>query len=137
MMELTEPAVSSLAESILKHPCDGRVPYQLRRFKAHFGVSPYIICCLWNRLVEDEGAPLRYTGHVANSPRHLLWALLFLKLYSSESVLARICGTTEKTFRQRVWLMLISISNMRNVVSLVDRMTTTTPSTVAVFLVSF
>ena len=116
MMELTEPAVSSLAESILKHPCRGDVPYQLRQFKAHFGVSPFIVCCLWNRLIEER--MLSTTTEQPASPRHLLWALLFLKLYTSEEVLSRICGTTAKTFRQRVWLMLIAISGLRNVVSL-------------------
>ncbi len=36
-------------------------------------------------------------------PKHLLWALLFLKVYATESINSLICGADEKTCRKWSW----------------------------------
>jgi hypothetical protein len=106
-MPVTESTISRLAEGLLGHPCDARVPHQLRLFKAHFGVSPFIASCLWNRMEDERTLPLQEAR-----PTHLLWALMFLKLYSSEDTLSRIVNASAKTFRQRVWQMLEALNKL-------------------------
>lgn len=70
----------------------------LRRFVAHFGVSPSICAKTWLLLKDD--LPQDY------QEIHLLWALLFLKCYNTEHVNHSIVGCDEKTFRKRVWFMV-------------------------------
>jgi hypothetical protein len=69
-----------------------------RSFKAKFGTSPEVCSELWERL-----QPHQPKGAL---PKHLLRALMFLKLYSSEDVLSDMVGTMRKTFRRWVWLMV-------------------------------
>ena len=76
-----------------------------RSFKAKFGTSPEVCSELWERL-----QPHRPKGAL---PKHLLRALMFLKLYSSEDVLSDMVGTTRKTFRKWVWLMVKAISKIK------------------------
>ena len=49
-------------------------------------------------------------------PVHLLWALMFLKLYCSESVLCTLASegdaVDEKTLRKWVWLFLPAIADI-------------------------
>ena len=74
-------------------------------FKCYFGVSPFIAGCILDRL-NDEHLCFQNASDV----RHLLWALLFLKVYSFEEVLARLVGYTPKTYRQHVWSMLKNLA---------------------------
>jgi len=65
-----------------------------RRFRAHYGTTPGICAFLWPRLEVFSLSP---------KPEyfHLLWALLFLKLYDTEEVLAgMVGGVDEKTYRK-------------------------------------
>ena len=61
---------------------------QERRFRAFFGTTVSGCSRLWSLL--DDRLP-----HGA-APRHLLWALLFLKLYATEHVDAALAGVDEK-----------------------------------------
>jgi hypothetical protein len=76
-----------------------------RSFKAKFGTSPEVCSELWERL-----QPHQPKGAL---PKHLLRALLFLKLYCSEDVLSDMAGTTRKTFRKWLWLMVKAISKVK------------------------
>lgn len=67
----------------------------LRRFRALFGLSPKACCFLW-QLLATRLPP-------SPNPAHLLWGLLFLKVYRSEHVHATITGVDEKTFRKWSW----------------------------------
>ena len=61
---------------------------QKRRFLALFGVSPTVCAVTWNyiaELVPDKA-----------SPAHLLWALIIMKVYSTEQAHARICSVEKK-----------------------------------------
>ena len=77
------------------------------RFLAHFGTTPGICAYLWKTITLHPKDP---------SPKyfHLLWALLFLKLYETESVLAgMVGGVDEKTLRKWVWFMLEKIDGLK------------------------
>ena len=45
-------------------------------------------------------------------PKHLLWAMLFLKSYGPEPFLAGLVGVAEKTWRKWVWLMINAINRL-------------------------
>ena len=76
-----------------------------RRFRGIFGVSPETCASLWNLI--GEKAP---SGSV---PVHLLWALLFLKSYSTEHVNSVIAGVDEKTFRKWSWTFVGLLSDLK------------------------
>ena len=47
-------------------------------------------------------------------PKHLLWALMLLKLYAAESVLRTLAGgVDEKTYRKWAWLYVYEISDLQ------------------------
>ncbi|KAG9400879.1 hypothetical protein AC1031_009602 [Aphanomyces cochlioides] len=73
-----------------------------RRFTALFGVSISVATLTWEKMPRPEGA----------QPWHLLWALMILKIYSSENVHATIAGADEKTFRKWCWLILDSLEEL-------------------------
>ena len=56
-------------------------------------------------------------------PKHLLWALMLVKVYAKEEVLAKLARCDEKTFRKWAWLFVeeISESVMPEVVNLDNR----------------
>ena len=45
-------------------------------------------------------------------PKHLLWALLFCKVYGSESVHHNLTGADEKTLRKWIFIFLGLISEL-------------------------
>jgi hypothetical protein len=93
---------------ITGHNDEGSVNSGLKRFRSLFGTTPLICSLIWCKLVED--AP-------ANSePRHLLYALLFLKVYGTEAEYKSLTNCDEKTFRKWSWIFIDLISQL-NVVS--------------------
>lgn len=75
-----------------------------RRFRALFGATPEVCENLWSWIGGD--LPKRA------SPKHLLWALMFLKIYASEHVHRLIAGADEKTFRKWSWDFVHHIANL-------------------------
>jgi len=69
-----------------------------RRYKEFFGISAENCARLWTLCLPllPESA----------SPVHLLWALYFLKKYSTEGVNASFAKCDEKTFRKWCWTMI-------------------------------
>ncbi len=55
-----------------------------RRFRALFGASPSVCCLLWSLLCDTR--PLQ------SKRVHMLWALMFLKVYATEHVHAALAG---------------------------------------------
>ena len=44
---------------------------------------------------------------------HLLWALMFLKMYAKEATTSRLAGgVDEKTYRKWVWLFVSAIADL-------------------------
>ena len=52
-------------------------------------------------------------------PKHVLWALMFLKVYKTEKVHATIAGIGDRQrFREIVWPVIMEIASLRkNIVS--------------------
>lgn len=80
-----------------------------RDFNSIFGKTPEVVALTWNLLdLGDTGAKLK----------HLLWALMFMKTYSKEPVLASMAKVTRKTFRKWVWIVIFRIADLSgNIVS--------------------
>ena len=81
---------------------------QNQRFKALCGVHPTVSAIVWGELkrsmlVED-----------ACKPKHLLWVLIFLKTYSTESSLAVAIGADEKTLRKWIFIIIYAISDLED-----------------------
>lgn len=85
---------------------------EMTRFKAMFGTGPDNCARIWAMI--DPFASMPAGVQVV----HLLWALMFLKLYDSESVLSSLAGGSgeavdEQTFRKWCWLFVGEISHLQ------------------------
>lgn len=76
-----------------------------RCFKSFFGVTAGGCAAVWNELISF---PTEHDQKVEFF--NLLWACMFVKLYSPISVLSGIVKVDEKTFSKWVWILLCSIS---------------------------
>lgn len=81
-----------------------------RRFVAHYGIEPRLVALVWRELMED-GWIVRCAGRCPH-PKHLLWSLLFLKIYGVEEVHAARVGCDEKTFRKWAWLYAEAVAKL-------------------------
>ena len=79
-----------------------------RRYNAHFGISPMCCAILWWLLTLL--GPTNLTQSL--EPKHMLWALLMMKTYSTEHVLSGMCQCDEKTLRKYVWICIEVISTL-------------------------
>jgi hypothetical protein len=85
---------------------------RLRRFKAFFGTCPAQVAMLWNSLHQNW-----LLSHVTKpQPKHLLWALLFLKDYGTEEKLAALVGGVDtKTFRKWTWTYVKAVAGLSHI----------------------
>jgi len=79
---------------------------ELRQFKAFFGIKPERASEVWSLLMAHNLIPEKA------EPKHLLWALLLLKLYCIDDVLATLIGHDEGTIRKWVWLMVKAMAKL-------------------------
>jgi len=86
------------------------VPEHDREFRSLFGVSASTCLLLWNKLRQHNARPPNAT------PKHLMWALLFLKSYGTEFCNSSRAKTTRKTFRKWVKIMLGAMTNLAPIV---------------------
>ena len=78
------------------------------RFRQHFGTTSAISQKIWQKLDPLETIEKEHKGVKI---KHLLWALLFMKTYSKESVHSSLVGgVDEKTFRKWAWIFVEAIS---------------------------
>lgn len=78
-----------------------------REFREHFGCSIDVCLSLWNSMEE--------TGYLPPNGRleHLLWGLMFLKIYGTERVMCSMAGGPDKdTFRKWSWLFVDAIASL-------------------------
>ena len=97
--------------TIIDQTSTGSLQTQYRRFKAHFGIDWLICGKLWMLLLPlfcDDSYNLG-----GAKKKHLLWTLLFLRLYDTEEILAAKVGAVEKTYRKWVWLFVDLISYLQ------------------------
>ena len=74
------------------------------RFRSMFGVSTTVCALTWNLIGREKPRGSR--------PIHLLWALLFLNGYASETQNSSLAGVDEKTFRKWAWSFVGLIANI-------------------------
>jgi len=79
----------------------------LEEFKAHFGSTPLVCSIVWKLLNKYELQP---PGGCAF---HMLWALLFMKIYSNQLVLAKMVGADPKTFGKWSCLFVNAIHKLQ------------------------
>lgn len=81
--------------------------------------TTYNICSeLWNHIDPLHNTQLQQAHPRVNlskaHPKHLFWALVFLKVYDTESVLTRLVGGVDnKTFRNWSWAFVDGISSLK------------------------
>lgn len=76
-----------------------------RRFHSSFGTSTEICSKIWNMINPQRRGCL---------PEHLMWALLFLRVAGTESVLSSYVGVDEKTWRKWVLYFVGCISQLKD-----------------------
>ena len=92
----------------------------VRRWMQHFAASPTVCAIIWNKLEPYKTMPR------GAHPRHLLWALYFLKGYPKEGEARSLVSTAtmkvcEKTWRKWTTLFVDAISYLESeVVSLIS-----------------
>ena len=96
-----------------KKHCDSEhsISFNLDRdYRSRFGCSPVVCAMIWVqcRFMETN-----------IKPKHLLWSLMFLKVYGTEKVMANSAGLSDrKIFRETIWPIIEKISSLqKNVVS--------------------
>lgn len=77
------------------------------KFHSFFGTSPLVCSITWKKLIEYDFMPRK------GSPFHMLWALMFLKLYSNENTLSSIADTSNRTFRKWSWKFVIAFRKLQ------------------------
>ncbi len=85
-----------------------------RSFVAFFGISPLKCHLLWQHMMEEER---ERRSDDKLSPRYLMWALLLLRTYNREEVLATMAGVDEKTFRKWAWKLVERLAQLQKLVS--------------------
>lgn len=99
------------AETIMNKSTDLSTQSTVRRFKSLFGICPMSCAVLWESLSSSSN----FKGH----PHHVLWGLMFLKIYGTEHVHASLAGCHEDTFRKWTWHFIEIVSSMNTVSSLI------------------
>ena len=76
-----------------------------RDFRSFFGCSPVTCGTIW---VKCDGFSK------STKPKHLLWALLFLKSYETEKKLCVLVGIScRQKYRETVWPIIYKLSSLR------------------------
>jgi hypothetical protein len=97
--------------AIMKRKSLSTVIFQWR-FGSLFGVTPDQCSELWT-LLSSETTMDSYA-----KPKHLLWALMLMKIYATEAVLSVSAGCDKNTFRKWTWTFIEEMSNLsKSVVS--------------------
>ena len=80
-----------------------------RRFRATYGTTASICATLWHMVKSETTMPK------GACPVHLLWCLMFLKIYATEAVLCKMAGgVDEKSFRKWSWMFVDELSYLED-----------------------
>ena len=78
-----------------------------RRFRKFFGCSAVVSISVWRRLSYTSQIPF------GGEPKHLLWTLLFMKVYQKEGIMCKIIDIMDpNTFRGRVKYFIETIVDL-------------------------
>lgn len=80
-----------------------------REFRSLFGIGAIATLAAWYLLRNHDLIPLN------GSMVHLLWAMMFLKVYATETVMSRMTHVKDpKTFRHWVWPFISALSDLES-----------------------
>lgn len=79
-----------------------------REFLSFFGTTRQICSILWSMIQKKNNHDLPRGA----APKHLLWALLFMKTYANETILSSTLKVDAKTARKWIWWAAEEISNL-------------------------
>ena len=102
------PAFMELGRQIMGFPRPVRRETELKRFRAHFGTTDIRCTIIW-RMLRANADSVQVIGR-GPRPQHLLWALLWLKTYDTESILCGKVGCDETTYRKWIWRFVEAIA---------------------------
>ena len=111
MGKLKSEHIELLAQEVLRWPTNRKWTSEDKdmRFKSIFGVSSRVTAKLWNRIMRSCE-----TDRTAE-PKHLLWALAFLKNHSPCEILCCIVGwPNSKTFSKWAWYFVGKIAELKD-----------------------
>lgn len=115
-MIVSEEVMAAVAAEVLEFPQARRYSQAMKdkKIRGHFGASIAIITAIWNEIEASVDAP-------GAMPKHLLWALVFLKIYASEEVHCRLVGWTDSdTFRKWSWYFVEKIADLKDTIIVFD-----------------
>lgn len=72
-------------------------------FKSYFGVSSVVAALMWNSIKPPH----------KSKPKHLLWALYFLRQYPEEHKCAHAMGCTKNTLKKWIWPIIDAIALLK------------------------
>jgi hypothetical protein len=93
----------------------GAATTETRHFLEFFGTNVLVVKKVWELLERDSLLP------EGGRPKHLLWALYFMKVYPKQSLgcsaVGASAGTVDpKTHRKWVWAFIDAVANLVDVV---------------------
>jgi hypothetical protein len=79
-----------------------------RDFREFFGCGVLVFLSLWNLLDTTDSIPQKGTIE------HLLWTLMFLKVYAKQRTLSALAGGVDpETFRRWCWRFIEAIASLQ------------------------
>jgi hypothetical protein len=107
--------VSDVANEVMNRKSNNPFTFD-RRFREMFGCSAAVVAITWNYIERVIGWT-GLKGYRSRKIDHLLWALMFLKVYGKEATLSSLFGgVDEKTYRKWVWLYVEAVSSLESFV---------------------
>ena len=98
MSPVSEEGFMKIASNLV---CNGSRELTEREFKAFFGKNAATVALIWATFVQPA----------KSKPVHLLWALMYMKLYNSWDVMSIMAGASKPTFMKWVWAWVQSMAN--------------------------
>ena len=77
--------------------------YDRQRWEWTYNVTPRMCSIIWDTIEPEQNIP----GNPL--PKHLLWALMFMNLYLTETIITALAKADPKTFRKWTWLFIEAI----------------------------
>ena len=109
-MILTADGIELWAQQTLRWPASRKWSSETNmRFRSVFGAGSIVVADIWNR-IEADGEILK-----GGEPKHLLWALVLLKVYQSDEVHCALVGwPSVPTFRKWAWYFIERINDLKD-----------------------
>ena len=109
-MILTADGIELWAQQTLRWPVSRKWSSETNmRFRSVFGAGSIVVADIWNR-IEADGEILK-----GGEPKHLLWALVLLKVYQSDEVHCALVGwPSVPTFRKWAWYFIERINDLKD-----------------------